>query len=106
MLQLCGANKLTYLQVQVPARCTVKGEPSSVSVQQVRALSALQRVREVPVKGFPLQCPRCVPLPVPVVRFFLVLHMYNRSVLQYCRYKKRADTNEPRTNEIPFNIKD
>ena len=35
---------------------------------------------------------------------FLVLHMYNRSVLQYCRYKKRADTK--RTNEISFNIKD
>ena len=53
-----------------------------MSVQQVRALSAL--VREVPVKEFSLQCPWCVPLPVPMVRFFLVLHMYNRSVLQYC----------------------
>ena len=40
----------------------------SVSVQQVRSLSAL--VREVPVKEFPMQCPWCVPLPVPVVRFF------------------------------------
>ena len=72
----------------------------------MRALSALVRVREVHVKELPLQCPWCVPLPVPVVRLFLVLHMYNRSVLQYCRYKKRVDTNEPRTNEISFNIKD
>ena len=69
-----------------------------MSVQQVRALSALVRVREVHVREFPLQCPWCVSLPVLVVRFFLVLHMYNRSVLQY---EIRADTNEPRTNEIP-----
>ena len=74
----------------MPARCTVQGQLVSVSVQQVRALSALVRevpvkefsvsvqqvrslsalVREVPVKEFPMQCPWCVPLPVPVVRFF------------------------------------
>ena len=81
------------------------GPGATCFVQQMRALSAL--VRKVPVKEFPLQCPWCVPLPVPVVRFFLVLHMYSRSVLQYCtQVQKRADTNEPRTNEIPFNIKD
>jgi len=95
MLQLCGADLLTY-KFRCPRDARFRGTFFGVctSVQQVRALSALERVREVPVKGFPLQCPRFVPLPVPVVRFFLVLHMYNRSVLQYCRYKKRADTNE------------
>ena len=66
-----------FSQIQVPARCTVQGQLASVSVQQARALSAL--VREVPAKEFPLQCPWCVPLPVPVVGFSLVLHMYNRS---------------------------
>jgi hypothetical protein len=37
---------------------------------------------------------------VPVVRFFLVLHMYNRSVLLYCRYKKNDDDHhhEPRNS--------
>jgi len=56
-------------QGQVPARCKVPGQLASVSVQQVRALSALVRVLEVPVDESPLKCPWCVPLPVPVVQF-------------------------------------
>jgi len=58
------------------------------------------RALEVPVDDFPLQCPWCVPLTVPVVRFFLVLHMHKRYALQYFRYKKKGGhqrTNEPRT---------
>ena len=76
-----------------------------MSVQQVRALSTL--VREVPVKEFPLQCPWCVPLPVPMVRFFFYCTCTTDPYYSTVRkYKKRADTNEPRTNEIPFNRKD
>ena len=44
-------------------------------------LRALVRVLEVPMNKFPIQCLWCVPLPVPVVRFFLVLHMHNRTEL-------------------------
>ena len=67
-MKLCGCY-IEVLKVQVPARCTVAGQLSSVSVQQVRALSALVRVLEVPVDESPLKCPWCVPLPVPVVQF-------------------------------------
>jgi len=83
----------------VPARCTVQGNLLRYlySTCLLLALSNLVRVLEVPVDELPLQFPWCVPLPVPVVRFFLELHMYNRSILQYCRYKKRADTNHERT---------
>jgi len=67
--------------VRCPRDARFRGTCFGVSVQQVRAVSALVRLREVPMKEFPLQCPWCVPLPVPVVQLFLVLHIYNRSVL-------------------------
>ena len=44
---------------------------------------------------------------VPVVRFFLVLHMYNRSVLLHCTVGTKRTTTTTTTNqEIPFNIQD
>jgi hypothetical protein len=100
-MKLCGCY-IEVLKVQVPARCTVAGQLSSVSVQQVRALSALVRVLEVPMDEFPLQCPWCVPLPVPVVRF-LIYSTYTTELYSSTVQKERADTNERTTNEIPFN---
>ena len=54
-----------------PRDARFRGTCFGVSVQQVRAVSALVRLREVPMKEFPLQCPWCVPLPVPVVPIIL-----------------------------------
>jgi hypothetical protein len=92
------------LKVQVPAQCTVQGNLLRYLYSKcvLLAFSAFVRVLVLPVDELPLQCPWCVPLPVPVVRFFLELHMYSRSVLLYYytvqKYKKMADTNHKRTN--------
>ena len=50
-----------------------------MSVQQVRALSASVRVLEVPVDEFPFHCPWCLLIPLPVVRYFLVLIYFMNS---------------------------
>jgi hypothetical protein len=63
------------------------------------------------------RCPWMSALLVPVVRVpscargppCVIVYCTCTTNLYYStvgRYKKRADTNEPRTNEIPFNIKD
>jgi len=46
--------------------------------------------------------PSCARGP-PGVLFTAHLHMYNKSVLQYCRYIKNDDHHEPRTK---FHLKD
>ena len=62
----------------------------SVSVQQVRVLSALVRGLEVPVDECPVQCPWCVSLLVPEVRFFLsIVHVRLICTVVLKRYKKR-----------------
>jgi hypothetical protein len=56
----------------------------------------------------PLYCPWFVSIFVPVVRLVFMftahLHMYNKSVLQYCRYIKNDDHHERITVDFPFNI--
>jgi hypothetical protein len=55
------------------------------------------------MRGFGAICPWCMSLLVPVVRLVFLfsahLHMYNKSVLQYCRYIKNDD-HEPRTTKF------
>ena len=48
------------------------------------------------------------PYAVSLVLFTAHLHMYNKSILQYCtvsRYIKKDDLHERTTNEVPFNRK-
>jgi hypothetical protein len=70
-------------------------------------LSTSVRGLEMPVDEYPSCARGACPFLCPWSAVCCcLLHMYHKSVLQYCRYKKRADTNERTTNEIPFDRKD
>ena len=65
-----------------------QGQLASLSARQVRVLSALMRVLDVPVGECPLECPRCVFFLVPVVRFlFSTAHVLYNIIILYRQFQ-------------------